>query len=51
MGGTGKNNESPEKESDAPVKPAPAPNVTDDIEDGDIATPKPNRDGDDDEPL
>jgi len=53
MGGIGKKkkNEHPGKESGAPAKPPPAPIEDDDIEDGDIATPKRDRDGNDDEPL
>jgi hypothetical protein len=51
MGGTGKKNEPPKKESGAPVKPPPPPIEDDDIEDGDIATPKRDRSGTDDEPL
>jgi hypothetical protein len=52
MGGTGKKNAPPRKESGGPVKPPPPPPIEDDdIEDGDIATPKRDRNGDDDEPL
>jgi hypothetical protein len=51
MGGTGKKNEPPRKETGAPVKPPPPPIEDDDIEDGDIATPKRDRNGNDDEPL
>jgi hypothetical protein len=51
MGGTGKKNAPPRKESGGPVKPPPPPIEDDDIEDGDIATPKRDRNGDDDEPL
>jgi hypothetical protein len=51
MGGTGKRNEPPRKESGGPVKPPPPPIEDDDIEDGDIATPKRDRNGNDDEPL
>ena len=49
MGGTGKKSEPPPKDG-KPKKPPPRP-VEDDYEDGDIATPKRDRDGDDDEPL
>ena len=51
MGRTGKKNDPPRKESGAPVKPPPPPIEDDDSEDGDIATPKRDRNGDDDEPL
>jgi hypothetical protein len=50
MGRAGKKKEPPRKESGAPVKPPP-PIEDDDIEDGDIATPKHDRNGNDDEPL
>jgi hypothetical protein len=51
MGGTGKKNDPPRKESGAPLKPPPAPIEDDDVEDGDFATPKRDRNGNDDEPL
>jgi hypothetical protein len=51
MGRAGKKNEPPGKESGAPAKPPPSPIEDDDIEDGDIATPKRDRNGNDDEPL
>jgi hypothetical protein len=53
MGGTGKskNKERPKKDGDKPRKSPPAPIEDDDIEDGDIATPKRDRHGDDDQPL
>lgn len=53
MGGTGKKSEPPTKTKDdgKPKKPPPAPLEDDDYEDGDIATPKRDRHGDDDEPL
>ena len=55
MGGTGKKTESPKKHSakddGKAKKPPPAPVEDDDIEDGDIATPKHDRYGDDDQPL
>jgi len=47
MGGTGKKHELPKKESSKP----PPPIEDDDFEDGDIATPKRDRHGDDDQPL
>jgi hypothetical protein len=50
MGSTGRKKEPP-KTDDTSKKP-PHPPVTDeDCEDGDIATPKHDRDGPDDEPL
>ena len=51
MGGTGKKNEPPTKADGKPKKPPPRPAEDDDYEDGDIATPKRDRHGDDDEPL
>jgi hypothetical protein len=51
MGGTEKNSELPKPEGRKPVKPPPATVEDDDVEDGDIATPKRDRDGDDDQPL
>jgi hypothetical protein len=52
MGGTGNKSEPPKKTDDKSKKPAPAPVVeADDDEDGDIATPKRDRSGNDDEPL
>lgn len=50
MGGTGKKSEPPKKD-DKSKKPEPAPVEDDDYEDGDIATPKRDRSGPDDEPL
>lgn len=50
MGGTGKNSEPPKPGDDKAKKP-PRPVADDDDEDGDIATPKRDRSGDDDEPL
>jgi hypothetical protein len=50
MGGTGKN-EPPDKNNGKSTKPPPAPIEDGDIEDGDIATPKRDRNGDDDQPL
>jgi hypothetical protein len=49
MGGTGKKNELPGK-NDRKSKETPPPAEDDDVEDGDIATPKRDRD-DDDQPL
>jgi hypothetical protein len=49
MGGIGKDNEPPKKAEDKPKKPPP--DTDDDYEDGDIATPKRDRYGPDDEPL
>jgi hypothetical protein len=51
MGGTGKKSEPPKKADDEPKKPPPAPIEDDDYEDGDIATPKRDRYGEDDQPL
>ena len=50
MGNTGRKNEPPKKADDNPKKPTPPPD-DDDFEDGDIATPKRDRTGNDDEPL
>ena len=51
MGGTGRKNEPPKKSDDKPMPPERNPAEEDDYEDGDIATPKQDRTGDDDEPL
>lgn len=57
MGGSGKSktgdkNSGPLKQdNDKPGKPQGPPAEDDDFEDGDIATPKRDRNGDDDEPL
>jgi hypothetical protein len=52
MSNAGKKNEPAEKADDKSKKPPPPPPVEDDdIEDGDIATPKRDRYGTDDEPL
>ena len=51
MGGTGRKNEPPKPADDKPKKPKRAPVEDDDYEDGDIATPKHDRTGNDDEPL
>jgi hypothetical protein len=50
MDGIGKNNE-PKKDDGKSKKPPPATTEDDDREDGDIATPKQDRYGDDDQPL
>ena len=50
MGGTGKNSEPPKQNDDKAKKP-PRPVEDDDDEDGDFATPKRDRTGNDDEPL
>ena len=50
MGGTGKNDEIPNKE-DRKSKKLPPATTDDDWDDGDIATPKRDRYGDDDQPL
>ena len=51
MGGTGKKNEPPRKGDDKSKRSPPKPVEDDDVEDGDIATPKRDRYGQDDEPL
>ena len=51
MGGTGRKNEPPKKSDDKPKKPERAPVEDEDYEDGDIATPKHDSHGNDDEPL
>ena len=51
MGGTGKNNEPPGKDANKSRKSPPKPVEDDDDEDGDIATPKRDRTGEDDQPL
>jgi hypothetical protein len=51
MGGIGKKTPRPSKDDDKSKKPPPAPIEDDDFEDGDIATPKRDRHGDDDQPL
>ena len=50
MMAAGKKNEPPKKAEDKSKKKPPPP-VDEDYEDGDIATPKCDRDGTDDEPL
>jgi hypothetical protein len=51
MGGTGRKTQLPNKEDDKSRKSPPAPVEDDDIEDGDFATLKRDRHGDDDQPL
>jgi len=51
VGGTGKKVELPDNEGDKSRKSPPAPVEDDGIEDGDFATPKRDRHGDDDQPL
>jgi hypothetical protein len=53
MGGIGKKSEPPKKEDDKAKKPPPPVPADDDdlFEDGDIATPKRDRYGDDDQPI
>ena len=51
MGWIRKKSEPPKKEDDKPKKPPPSQAQDDDREDGDIATPKRDRYGNDDEPL
>jgi hypothetical protein len=53
MGGTGQKTNPPAKEGPKPATPvpSPAPLGEDNVEDGDIATPKRDRYGADDEPL
>jgi hypothetical protein len=51
MGGTGKRSDPPKQGDDKSKKPPPPPIEDDEIEDGDIATPKRDRSGNDDEPL
>ena len=51
MGGIGRRNDPPKQGDDKSKKPPPPPSEDDEIEDGDIATPKRDRSGNDDEPL
>ena len=51
MGGTGKKNGIPNKDGGKSKKSPPAPAEDGDDEDGDFATPKRDRHGDDDQPL
>ena len=51
MGGNGHKSEPPKQGNNKPKKPQSPPVTDDDYEDGDIATPKRDRHGNDDEPL
>ena len=51
MGGPGKRSNPPKQGDDKSKKPPPPPIEDDEVEDGDIATPKRDRSGNDDEPL
>jgi hypothetical protein len=51
MGGTGKKTKYPDKDDGKSKKSPPAAAEDDDVEDGDFATPKRDRSGNDDEPL
>jgi hypothetical protein len=51
MGGIGRRNDPPKQGDDKSNKPPPPHSEDDEIEDGDIATPKRDRNGNDDEPL
>ena len=51
MGRSGRKSEPPKQDNDKSKKPQPRPGEDEDYEDGDIATPKRDRDGNDDEPL
>jgi hypothetical protein len=51
MGGTGKKPTKGKAAGDGGKKPPPRPVQDDEEEDGDIATPKRDRTGDDDQPL
>jgi len=51
MGGAGKQEQPPGKIGGKPNKPPPSPLEDDDVEDGDIATPKQDRNSEDDQPL
>lgn len=51
MGGSGRTDKPPVKDDPKPKSPPPPQADDDDIEDGDIATPKRDRYGNDDEPL
>lgn len=51
MGGIRKKGKPVTKDNDKPKKASPKPAEDDDYEDGDIATPKRDRHGEDDEPL
>jgi hypothetical protein len=51
MGGTGRKRELPKEDDGKSKKSPPAAIEDDDIEDGDMATPKRDRGGEDDQPL
>ena len=51
MGRSGTKSEPPKQDNDKSRRPKGKPAEDDDCEDGDIATPKRDRDGNDDEPL
>jgi hypothetical protein len=51
MSGNGKKDEPPGKDDSKSRKSPPVTAEDDDVEDGDIATPKRDRYGDDDQPL
>jgi hypothetical protein len=51
MGGIRNKNEPPKKGDDKSKKSPPKPIEDDECEDGDFATPKHDRHGDDDQPL
>jgi hypothetical protein len=51
MGGNGSKSEPPKQDNDKSKKPKGKPVEDEDNEDGDIATPKRDRYGNDDEPL
>jgi hypothetical protein len=51
MGGSGKETKPLKESDDKAKKPPPPPIEVEEIEDGDIATPKRDRSGNDDEPL
>ena len=51
MGRTGTKSEPPKQDNHKSRKPKGKPAEDEDYEDGDIATPKRDRDGNDDEPL
>ena len=51
MGGAGKQQKPPGKCDGKPPKTQPPPLSVDEVEDGDIATPKQDRYGEDDQPL
>jgi hypothetical protein len=51
MSGTGRKGDNPDRKDGKPNKPPLPPVENDDDEDGDIASPKRDSHGDDDEPL